>query len=174
MALFGKSAPQPPAQPAPASDAGAELGPLTHERVVRVLEARGYAYGVDSDGDVGGRWDDHVFYFLRIGRDREVLQVRGRWNRSVPASELPGVLEEVNLWNTDTIFPKVYVRVEGDELGVYGELAVDYEHGVTDEQIDLHLGCGVSLTLSFFERLDERYPDAVDQAKARIAGEAGV
>lgn len=168
MGLFSRSEPTPePATPSAAPVAG--LAPLTRDRIARALEARGYTYGIDADGDIGGRWDDHVFYFLRIGPQREVLQVRGRWNRSVPPSELAAVLELVNSWNTDTIFPKVYVRVEGEELGVYGELGVDYEHGVSDQQIDLHLGCGVSLTLSFFERLDERYPEAVEAAHARAA-----
>lgn len=169
MGLFSRSEPTP--EPEAPSAASAGLAPLTRDRIARALEARGYTYGIDADGDIGGRWDEHVFYFLRIGPQREVLQVRGRWNRSVPPSELASVLELVNSWNTDTIFPKVYVRVEGEELGVYGELGVDYEHGVSDQQIDLHLGCGVSLALSFFERLDERYPDAVAEARARAAGE---
>jgi hypothetical protein len=169
MGLFSRSEPDPQPTPVPTSPTSGALAPLTRDRIARALEARGYTYGIDADGDIGGRWDDHVFYFLRIGPQREVLQVRGRWNRSVPAGELAPVLELANAWNTDTIFPKVYVRVEGGELGVYGELAVDYEHGVSDEQIDLHLGCGVSLTLSFFERLDERYPAAVEAARVRSA-----
>jgi len=168
MGLFSRSepTPEPAREPAPGSGTPARLAPLTRDRIARALEARGYTYGIDADGDIGGRWDEHVFYFLRIGPQREVLQVRGRWNRSVPPSELAAVLALVNDWNTDTIFPKVYVRVEGEELGVYGELGVDYEHGVSDEQIDLHLGCGVSLALSFFERLDERYPEAAAAARA--------
>lgn len=147
-------------KPDAAADGGA-LAPLTHERIAGRLDAGGYNYGVDDDGDIGGRWDDHLFYFFRYGPEGEFLQVRGRWSRSVPVSERSAVLDLANEWNAEKIWPKVYVRPEGDELGVYCEHSVDYEHGVSDEQIDLHLAAGVSTSLQFFTRLDEAYPEAV-------------
>lgn len=146
---------------------GAALAPLSHERITGVLDARGYNYGIDDDGDIGGIWDDHVFYFLRIGQEQEYLQVRGRWSRPLSASHYTAVLELANQWNTDKVFPKTYVRVEDGELGVYAEHSVDYEKGVADEQIDQHLACGVSTALSFFGLLDERYPEAVEAYRVR-------
>lgn len=145
------------------------LEPLSNERITAALDAHGYRYAIDSDGDIGGIWDDHVFYFVRIGPEREHLQVRGRWSRVLPASAYLEVLELANEWNTAKVFPKTYVRVEDDVLGVYAEHAVDYRHGLAQSQLDQHLGCAVSSALAFFTHLDETYPQAVEEHRARVA-----
>ncbi|WP_236120386.1 type III secretion system chaperone family protein [Cellulomonas palmilytica] len=167
MGFFTRNDQPEPAGPAP--EPTTALEPLTNERITATLDAHGYRYAIDSDGDVGGIWDDHVFYFVRIGPEREFLQVRGRWSRVLPASAYLEVLELANAWNTAKVFPKTYVRVEEDQLGIYAEHAVDYAPGVADEQIDQHLGCAVSTALAFFAHLDEAYPQAVEEHRARIA-----
>ncbi|WP_051681696.1 YbjN domain-containing protein [Cellulomonas sp. HZM] len=146
-----------------------DLAPVSRDRVAARLDARGYNYGIDDDGDIGGRWDDHVFFFLLMGSKKEYLQVRGRWARTLPASELGQVLVAANEWASSRIWPKIYVNVEDGNLGIYAEHAVDYEYGVTDGQLDLHLGCAISTSLAFFEALDARYPQEVAAAKAEIA-----
>ncbi|TQL02374.1 YbjN domain-containing protein [Cellulomonas sp. SLBN-39] len=153
----------------PTATPGSALPPLSAERITACLDAREMRYGIDDDGDVGGYWDGHLFYFFRIGQDQEYLQVRGRWNRQVGLDELATVSAKVNDWNADRLWPKVYVRVEDDRLGVYAEHTVDYEHGLTDEQLDVHLACGISTALSFFEALDEAYPEQAAAAKAAEA-----
>lgn len=55
---------------------------------------------------------------------------------------------------------------EGELVGVYAEHAVDYEHGVTDAQLDLHLQCAISTSLALFESLDEQYPQEAAVARA--------
>jgi hypothetical protein len=148
--------------------AGAGPAPLTHERITGVLDAREMGYGVDDDGDIGGYWDGHLFFFFRLGQNQEYLQARGRWNRKVGVDQLDKVVSIVNEWNAGKLWPKGYVRVEGDGevLGVYAEHTVDYEHGVTDEQLDLHLACAISTGLQLFEHLDEAYPEQAAIAKA--------
>lgn len=145
---------------------------LTHQRIVEVLETQGFTYVLDDDGDICGRWGDHVFYFFLLGRDSEYLQVRGRWAREVEPSEIDALTAEVNAWNLDKLWPKVYVRVEGDDVGVYSEHTVDYEHGVADSQLQLHLACGISTALQFFTHLDTLYPHAVAATRGSSAGES--
>ncbi|WP_258726734.1 YbjN domain-containing protein [Cellulomonas sp. NS3] len=145
------------------------LAPLSHQRIIDRLDAQGFTYGVDDDGDIGGRWDDHLFYFFRLGADGEFLQVRGRWTREVPVSEADALTRAANQWNLDTLWPKAYVRVEGDDVGVYAEHVVSYEHGLTDEQLDLHMACGISTALQLFAHLDDLYPQAAETAKAQLA-----
>ncbi len=145
--------------------------PLTHQRVTDCMDARGLHYGVDDEGDIGGYWDGHLFYFLRMGQSEEYLQVRGRWNRVVAGDQLARVMALVNQWNADRLWPKGYVRPEGGDgqpevVGVYAEHTVDYEHGLTDEQLDQHLACGISTALQLFEHLDEAYPAEAATAKA--------
>ena len=143
------------------------LAPLTRDRVTAALDARGMSYGFDEDGDVGGLWDGHLFYFFVNGDDDTVyLQVRGRWNRAVDRSEEDALVRTVNAWNTETIWPKAYVRVEDGVVNVHTEHTVDYSAGVSDAQVDLHLGCGVSTSLQLFRRLDQQYPEQAAAAKA--------
>ncbi|MFC0645223.1 YbjN domain-containing protein [Cellulomonas phragmiteti] len=160
MGFFTKdtSGPTTPAPPA--------LGPLSRDRVTAALDSRDMRYGIDDDGDVGGYWDGHLFYFFLMGQHEEYLQVRGRWNRKVGVDQLPAVLEIVNEWNASHLWPKGYVRAEDDVVGVYAEHTVDYEHGVADEQVDLQLACGISTGLQLFEHLDEAYPEQAAAAKA--------
>ena len=110
------------------------LAPLSRDRITACLEARGFNFGIDDDGDVGGVWDGHLFYFFVLGQSGEYLQSRGRWNRV---------------------------------LGVYAEHTVDYEHGVSDQQVDLHLACSITTGLQLFEHLDESYPEQAAAAKAQ-------
>lgn len=134
------------------------LAPLSHERITGVLDANETNYGVDSDGDIGGYWDGHLFYFFRVGDNREIFQVRGRWNRKVGVDQRPQLNALVNDWNADKLWPKAYTREEDGLVGVYGELAVDYEPGVTDDQIFQQLSCVVATTLQLFDHLDAHYP----------------
>ena len=161
MGFFTKdtSAPLPPAPPA--------LGPLSRDRITAALDARDMQYGIDDDGDVGGYWDGHLFYFFLLGGSGEFLQTRGRWNRKVGPDQLGRLLELVNEWNATHLWPKGYVRLEDEVVGVYAEHTVDYEHGVADEQVDLQLACGISTALQLFEHLDEQYPAEAAAAKAQ-------
>ena len=144
---------------------------LTHQRLIDVLDAREMNYAVDDDGDVGGYWDGHLFYFFRMGGQQEYLQTRGRWNRRVGVEEYARVVDLVNTWNSEKLWPKGYVRAEDGVVGVYAEHTVDYEHGVTDEQLDLHLACGITTALSLFEHLDEQFPAEAAAAKAQLESE---
>lgn len=142
------------------------LAPLARDRITAALDAREMQYGIDEDGDVGGYWDGHLFYFFIMGQHDEYLQVRGRWNRKVGLDQLAPLLEIVNEWNASHLWPKGYVRAEDDVVGVYAEHTVDYEHGVADAQVDLQLACGISTALQLFAHIDEQYPDAVAAAAA--------
>lgn len=139
--------------------------PLTSARVVRWLHRQGFSYFLDSDGDVGGLWRSRLYYFLLLGTDGEILQVRGAWNREIAIERLEEVLEFCNDWNTDRLWPKAYLRVRDDGMvHVFAETTVDLEHGVTDRQLDLLLQCGLSTGSALFDSLDQLYPDPAGSA----------
>lgn len=146
-----------------------QVTPLSQERLKAVLDADGMNYGVDDDGDLGGWWDGHLFYFFLMGQNKEILQLRGRWNRDIPVSEFEKVLDFVNTNHVERMFPRVAVLKEDDgTIGIYAQHSVDYEHGVTDEQLRLHFATAISSSLAFFERLDELYPEAAAAGKAKF------
>lgn len=148
------------------------LEPVSNERLERLFDETGVSYGVDPDGGLGGYWDDHLFVFWHLGEDGEFFQSRGRWMRGVPESEHARVLELVNEWNRDKLWPKAYVEVYEGQVIVFGEHTVDYEDGATDNQVHLHVRTGVSAALSFFDTLDAQFPEHVAADQARREAEA--
>jgi hypothetical protein len=145
--------------------AGMPVSPLSRARVERWLESSGFTYFVDSDGDVGGLWHGWLFYFLVLGEDSQVLQVRGQWHRDLAIDRLEEILEVCNAWNAERIWPKTYVRVRDDgSVVVCGEVTVDVGHGVHDDQLDQLLQCGLSTGSMFFEHLDGMFPDPLRSA----------
>ncbi|WP_418277248.1 YbjN domain-containing protein [Isoptericola jiangsuensis] len=126
---------------------------LTAQRVADDLARRGYRFRTDDDGDITGTWDGNRFWFLLLGEDAEILQVRGRWSGAVPEQARTAVLQACNDWNRERLWPKVYTRVEDGAMALYGEVSVDLEHGVTDDQIAETLSCGLVTTSQFFASL---------------------
>lgn len=120
--------------------------PLTNDLITAAFDARGYKYFTDSDGDLGGYWDDNLFYFFRMGSRQELLVIRVQAERAFGTDDIPRLYSFCNGWNDERFWPKAYVHVsDGDERArVYGEVATDLEHGVTREQLDQLLLCGIS------------------------------
>jgi hypothetical protein len=134
--------------------------PLTRERLTAQLHALGYHYFVDSEGDVGGLWFGRLFHFFLIGDRRQVLQVRGRWNRRIAIERLPEVLALCDRWNRELLWPKCYVRVLDDgRVHVMAEVSTPFGAGATDAQIRTCIQNGLATSGVVFDALDERYPD---------------
>jgi hypothetical protein len=139
---------------------GARPSPVTRERVSAWMDACGFTYFVDSDGDLGGLWHGRLFYFLVLGDEGEVLQVRGQWHREASIERLGEILELCNAWNADHIWPKTYARVRDDgAVVVCAEVTVSLEHGASDTQLGQLLHCGLSTGAMFFEQLDQYFVD---------------
>ncbi|GGB97350.1 YbjN domain-containing protein [Cellulomonas carbonis] len=134
--------------------------PLDRARVEAYLTGRGYRIAVDEDGDLTGTWDGNRFWFILSGERDEILQVRGRWQRTLPATRRTSALLAVNDWNRERIWPKVYLRDEEDGTALYTEVSVDLEHGVTDDQLGQLVACGLGTGAQFFAALAGLVPDA--------------
>ena len=137
-----------------------ETRPLTAERLSARLAALGYRVSADDDGDIGGVWGQDRFSFLRMGSAREILQVRGRWRRTLPLEQRADVLLALNDWNRDRIWPKAYLRTEDGRTAVYAEVSVDFADGVTDDQIDAVIGRGLAAGGRLFGALAQQMPES--------------
>ena len=134
--------------------------PLSPDRIVRWFQRNNFHYFTDDDGDLGGLWRGRLFYFFLFGEDQEILQVRGQWNREIAIERLEEVLDACTEWNAERIWPKAYVRVRDNGMvHVVAEVSTDLEHGVTDAQLSQILFCGLSTSSTFFDAIDELYPD---------------
>jgi len=154
--VFGNARPKPPTRTAPPERVAA----LSRDRVAAYLTGRGYRFQIDDDGDITGTWDGSRFWFLLLGDHREIVQVRGRWHRTMPVTQRSAVLLAANDWNRERIWPKVYVREEDGELALYSEVSVDLEFGVTQTQLGQLLACGLGTGVQMFTALDSLLPDA--------------
>ena len=137
-----------------------ETRPLTAERLAARLAALGYRVSADDDVDIGGVWGQDRFWFLRVGSAREILQVRGRWRRTLPLEQRADVLLALNDWNRDRIWPKAYLRTEDGRTAVYAEVSVDLADGVTDDQIDAVIGRGLAAGGRLFGALAQQMPES--------------
>ncbi|MEH1102490.1 YbjN domain-containing protein [Micromonospora sp. CPCC 205561] len=118
---------------------------LTGELVAAVLRSRGYQVRADADGDLVGRWDDSLIWFLRPGTAGELLQVRTLTAPTFPIEYVPALHAFCNSWNHDRLWPKAFVHVEDDgRARVCGEVITDLERGVTRHQLDQLLDCGIA------------------------------
>jgi hypothetical protein len=126
--------------------------------VAEHLRGSGYRVGRDDDGDLAGMWNGHRFWFIVLGERDEILQVRGRAARDVPAEQRSAALLAVNDWNRDRIWPKAYLQNEDEGLGLYGEVSVDLEHGVTDAQLARLVDCGLATAIQMFEAMELSQP----------------
>lgn len=153
--VFGNARPKPPTTPVPQE----HVAPLSRDRVAAYLTSRGYRFQIDDDGDLTGTWDGSRFWFLLLGDRHEIVQVRGRWHRTMPIAQRSAVLLAANDWNRERIWPKVYVREEDGELALYSEVSVDLEHGVTQTQLGQLLACGLGTGVQMFAALDTLLPD---------------
>lgn len=123
----------------------AALRPLTNDLITAVLEGHGFTYFTDDDGDVGGWWDDNLVYFFRLGPAGTMLQVRTRIRRVFAIDDVPRLYAFSNAWNRDKLWPKAYVHVNDDGSAILcGEVFADLGQGVSFEQLDQLMMCGIS------------------------------
>lgn len=119
--------------------------PLTHEMITAALDQRGFTYFVDADGDIAGNFQGNLIYFFRIGRQKEMLQIRALVQHVFGMEDVARLYEFCNGWNHDRLWPKAYVHVSDDgTVTVVGEVLTDCEKGVTAEQLDQMVICGVA------------------------------
>jgi hypothetical protein len=132
--------------------------PLTRDRVAAYLDARSYRFLLDDDDDLTGTWDGSRFWFLLLGEHEEILQVRGRWHRTLPLDRRGAAALAINDWNRERIWPKVYVREEDGAIALYSEVSADLERGVTDDQLAQLVACGLGTGVQMFMSFDEILP----------------
>jgi hypothetical protein len=148
------------------SPLSAEVAPLSNERVQVCLDSHDWHYRVDSDGDVGGWWDGHWFYFFVRGHDHEILFVQGRWDRGLKGDQLEALVHWANDWNRDHLWPKLAALGRDDSAIVLASLGASYAQGLTDSQLDEHIRGAIATSIDAFNWLDEQYPAESAAARA--------
>lgn len=133
-----------------------DIVPLSNELIASVLQSRDDHFFTDSDGDIGGWWNDTQVYFFVTGPENEILNIRAIARRIFTVDDIPRLYEFCNAWNHDKFWPKAYVHVRDDgKVRVMGETVTDLEHGVTFNQVSQLLRCGISTGCSLSDQADK-------------------
>lgn len=115
------------------------LPPLTHSRLEELADHLGIEYVSD---DLGVRFesDGIRFHFLLHGPSKEILIVRTDLIDDLPPYvSRKRIRDEVDRWNRKACWPKAVTHFcPGGHLHVYGELSMDYNMGVTNNQLLRH------------------------------------
>lgn len=129
---------------------------LDNQMIKDAMDARGFAYFVDADGDIAGNFQGNLIYFFRLGQNKEMLQIRAMMQHVFSVEDVPRLYEFCNTWNRDQLWPKAYVQVTDDgTVVVVGEVSADFERGLTTEQLDQVLICGIATGCRLGEALGE-------------------
>ena len=135
--------------------------PISRERLIEHLSDKNYRFSIDDDGDPVGIWDKTLVWFLFLGSAKSFLQVRARWHRKISVEERLALLQALNDWNRDNLWPKVFAREEEDTPGflhVYAEVSSDFTAGATDDQLASAVDVSLKAALMFFESLGASLP----------------
>ncbi len=145
-----------PARPDPGAGHVRTLHPLSTDLVTAALDRLEVHYVVDEDGDATGSWDDCVIWFLRLGPAGDVLQVRTLAAATFTVDDVPRLRAFCNSWNHQNLWPKAYVHVADDgEVSVVGDVSVRWAAGVSAEQCELLLSCGIATGCQLAEAVGE-------------------
>lgn len=149
--------PPDPADPNALADTD-EVLPVTRERILAGLKRRGDNVLRNDQGQLCGLWGGRFFVFHLTGGG--IFQVRGEWPRTANVERVPHLLATTDSWNASQSHPKSYLRVSDDgAVHVIAEVSVLVSSGLTDAQIDHYLRVGLGSISTFFNDLDQRYPD---------------
>ena len=150
-------------QAEPAKPVGTDSpSPLTLERVAQELRRCDYNFDETDDGELVGLWDGNPFWFRILGDESQILQVRGAWREPVDAVSKMDLLQMVNDWNRDFLWPKAYAWPAENGTGLIVEHSITLAHGVTDLQIAVFVDLALGTGTSFFSKVAEKLPGGAE------------
>ncbi|NUR58074.1 MAG: YbjN domain-containing protein [Catenulispora sp.] len=107
-----------------------------------LFEQLGIKYTTDPEGDIVASWQGFRVYAMFRGEQKELFAVRAFYERAYPLEEKQELLDVIDEWNRDTLWPKVYTHTNEDGvLRLIGETQMVVPQGVN---IDYFVGTTVN------------------------------
>ena len=105
-------------QPQPQQPSG-EPGPPPvvvpdQELVKQLLTQMELKYAVDEEGDLLAPWEGFRVYYMFRGEQKELFAVRAFYDRPHAIETKAELLEALDEWNRETLWPKVYTHTHDD------------------------------------------------------------
>jgi hypothetical protein len=96
-----------------------------------LFEQVGIKYGTDDEGDIVASWPGFRVYAMFRGDTKELFAVRAFYERAYPLEEKQELLDVIDEWNRDSLWPKVYTHTnEEGVLRLVGETQMVVPQGV--------------------------------------------
>lgn len=144
----------PPSQDGPA---GAAVIRPDQDMVRRLLEQMELKYLIDEDGDLVTPWEGFRVYLMFSGESRELFSVRSYYDTEHSLDAKPQLLELVDEWNRDTLWPKVYTHTSDDGVvRLIGEATMPIGSGVAAEHFVSSVATWIQAAVDFAQWTDKR------------------
>ena len=134
---------------------------LTFKRMHQALERAGVKYAVFPDNDVVLLFPEgHIRVSIVNPENAPVLLGIGQWEVEIPIHARVLALETCADMNNNRLLPCCYVTT-GDEgiTSFCADVAVPFEKGCTDRQLDVAIGAVLGAINSAFAQIREKFPD---------------
>ncbi|MFC1404931.1 MULTISPECIES: YbjN domain-containing protein [Streptacidiphilus] len=106
---FGVPQPQPSGQDGPPPVVVPD-----QDLVTQLLDQMELKHAVDEEGDLLAPWEGFRVYYMFRGEQKELFAVRAFYDRPHPIEQKAELLEALDEWNRETLWPKVYTHVHDD------------------------------------------------------------
>lgn len=155
MSIDPSSIPNLGGQPTPQQQAG--LVKPDQDLVKQLLDQMELKYVIDEDGDLAAPWEGFRVYFMFRGDNQELYAVRTFYDRVYKIEQKPEMLEIVDEWNRDTLWPKVYTHTHDDgSVRIIGESQMIVQGGVNLEHFVGSTANWVQASVAFDQWLAQR------------------
>ena len=150
---FALTSPDSAPQPVPPS----VLMP-TQDLVTQLLDQLQLKYAIDDEGDLLTAWEGFRIYFLFRGDQQELFAIRSFYDRRYAPEQKGELLELLDEWNRDTLWPKVYTYTheEDTHIRVLGETQMHIGMGVSVEHFATSTANWTQSAVAFDQWLTER------------------
>ncbi|MFC5909646.1 YbjN domain-containing protein [Streptacidiphilus monticola] len=117
-----------PQQPAPAGQPPVIIP--DQDLVKQLLDQMELKHTVDEEGDLLAPWEGFRVYFMFRGEQQELFAVRAFYDQPHDLERKAELLEALDEWNRETLWPKVYTHTHDDAVRVIGETQMIVGMGV--------------------------------------------
>ncbi|WP_189130980.1 YbjN domain-containing protein [Wenjunlia tyrosinilytica] len=158
MSIDPSSIPNFGGQPNPQQGSGGSpVVQPDQDLVKQLLDQMELKYVVDDDGDLAAPWEGFRVYFMFRGDNNELFAVRTFYDRAYTLDTKVSILEVIDEWNRDTLWPKVYTHTHDDGVvRLIGESQMILTGGVNLEHFVSSTASWVQAAIGFDTWLTER------------------
>ncbi|MEU9073655.1 YbjN domain-containing protein [Kitasatospora sp. NPDC004745] len=82
--------------------------------VAQLLDQMQLKHVVDEEGDLTAPWEGFRVYYMFRGEQKELFAVRAFYDRAYPLEKKHEILDLIDEWNRETLWPKVYTHTHED------------------------------------------------------------